>query len=79
MGWRERLMGKTIPPAQTTSEPESRSNWEVIAGRQRRASAGVGDLFRSLRGKSASPVRVCSDGHVVPEGSTTCSYGHYVG
>lgn len=79
MGWRERLTGKAIPPTQSTTEPESRSNWEVIAGSQRRAGAGVGNFFRSLRGKGATPVRVCSAGHVVPEGSTTCSYGHYVG
>ncbi len=79
MGWRDRLLGRTAPPPATTSEPVQRSQSEVIAGTQRRVGRSARDLFAVLRGKQPSPVQVCKDGHQVPDGSTTCAYGHYVG
>lgn len=79
MGWRDRLLGKTAPPRTTTRAPEPRSRWEVIGGQQRRTGRSARDLFAVLRGKRPSSVRVCAEGHQVPDGSTTCAYGHYVG
>lgn len=80
MSWRDRLFGsRTTPVRGTTTEPEPKTNWEDIAAQTRRTGQEVKDLFRVLQRRPRSPVRVCRYGHVVPEGSTTCTEGHYVG
>lgn len=80
MSWRDRLFGTArVAPPRATTDPEPISGWENLARSRRRAGKGVGDLVAALRGRPASPVVVCPYGHLVPEGSTTCSYGHYVG
>lgn len=76
---RDRLLGRAAGPRTTTTAPETKSNWEVIAGEQRRAGGAMKDLLAVLRGKQRSPVRVYPQGHLVPDGSVTCVKSHYVG
>lgn len=79
MAWLQRLFPRKTPSRGMTTEPEGRSQWEVLAEENRRTSRSAGDLWATLRGRPRSPVRVCPEGHQVPDGSTTCPYGHYVG
>ncbi len=77
--WNDILFGKQAPPPATTTEPEPKSQIEILAGQTRRTGQAIGDLISTLQGESTSPVRTCSQGHLVPPGSTMCTEGHYVG
>jgi hypothetical protein len=79
MKWKNLLLGQRTPPRRTTTAPEPRTRWETIAAQQRGTGRSLSDLWSTWRGKPRSPVRVCSHGHPVAEGSTVCSHGHYVG
>ena len=78
-GWREVLFGKASPPRTAINTPVQRSEWEIVAEQRRNTGQVARDWLAALRGQPQSPVRVCPEGHPVVPGSTTCSYGHYVG
>lgn len=77
--WKEILLGRKSAPPPTTTRPDQPTNWEILAGQQRRTGKSLSDLIAVMRGRPRASVLVCREGHVVPEGSTTCPYGHYVG
>jgi hypothetical protein len=79
MGWREVLMGRPSPGRRSTWTPVRKSSFETIAGETRRAGRSLGNMFNAMRGKPLSSQRVCTQGHVVPDGSPICSHGHWVG
>lgn len=79
MSWKDRLLGKTSPSAPATTQPERRSQWEVIAAQKRRAGASNRSLFDVLRGRAPAGQVVCPQGHPVLPGSSTCTHGHWVG
>jgi hypothetical protein len=75
----DRMFGRQIPPAPTTSQPEQRTNWEILAARQRGVGRSIGGLLDGLRGRSGPAVITCAQGHPVLPGSQVCGHGHYVG
>lgn len=77
--WKEILLGKKSAPRPTTTRPEQPTNWEIISGQRRRTGRSLSELLAVLGGRQRAAVLVCQEGHPVPEGSTTCPYGHYVG
>lgn len=79
MGLRDILFGRSAAQAPPTTQPEARSRWEIMAQQGRRTGRAARDLTAVLRGQSRAGQPVCSYGHPVPPGSTTCAHGHWVG
>lgn len=77
--FRDMIFGRRQPQPPITSRPEGVSSWESIAKGQRNAGRGLSDLFKAVSGKAPNAVHVCPEGHVVPQGSNICSYGHWAG
>lgn len=79
MGLRDMLFGKASGQAPPTTRPDVPTRLEVTAQQGRRTGRALRDLSAVLRGQSRSAQVICSYGHPVPPGSTTCAYGHWVG
>ncbi len=79
MNLRDLLLGKRAPQQTTTAAPEEQSNFEILSKQRRHVGRSVSDLFSVLRAEPREAQRVCSYGHLVPDGNTVCSHGHWVG
>jgi hypothetical protein len=71
--------GKKPESQQTTTEPEPVDPQIALRMGTKRAGQGINDLWRTLRGQTPRPQRVCEYGDPVLPGNTICTKGHYVG
>lgn len=79
MGWKDRVFGKTAEPRGETTVPPAKGRWGQIEEGTNEAGRSATDFLNILRGRAPRAQLVCSEGHAVLRGSTTCPYGHYVG